>query len=117
MGVIALDSLQVRVLECGRVFEAEAQQSIRADVPQQDDAREQKHVRLEKVSGEDQRDGRHVEVHQVVDPGARAKAAQIAQHREIGRKEEQEIHPPCSIRCAEQENGHHEHSQTFQRSK
>ena len=108
-----LNMLNVGVVEAGRVFEAEAEHTVEADVTDPDDGeRKQNRFRFEQGDRQERR-WSEIGVDEVVAGGSDADAGEIAEHAEIGCKDEHGEEEPTGVEVAVEENGRKKNESAF----
>ena len=102
---IPLDVVEVGVVEAGGVFKAEAEHTVEADVADPDGSYREEDWLGSEDGNSDQGCWGQIGVSEVVAGGSDADADEIAEHEEIGCKEEHGEEEPTGVEVAIEENG------------
>src|SRR6185437_13499311 len=111
------DALEVSVLESGGIFQAVTQQAVEKDVRQPDERRGHQRVAMGRNREEKQDDRQHEKVAEVVAGRAHARPAEVAQHKEIGREEEDGEQQPAEMQIAVKQQRQDEQDSLFDTEK
>ena len=110
---ITLDVVEVGVVEAGGVFEAEAKHTVEADVADPDGGEGKQNGFGFEEANRDERRWSEIGVGEVVAGGSEADADEIAEHEEIGCKEEHGEEEPTGVEVAVEENGRKKNESAF----
>jgi len=106
--------LEVGVFEVGGVFEAETEEAVEADVGGPDEGdRERLRFCGEEGDGE-QCGGSEISVGEIVESGAEADVAEIAQQEQVGREEEDGEEKPTGVELVIEEDAQGENDCAFE---
>ena len=110
---IRLDVLKVGIVEAGGVFKAEANHTVDADVADPDGGVGKQNGFGFEEGNRDERRWSEIGVGEVVAGGSDADADEIAEHEEIGCKEEHGEEEPTGVEVAVEENGRKKNESAF----
>ena len=110
---ILLDVVEVGVVEAGGVFKAEAEHTVEADVADPDGGEGKQNGFGSEEANRDERRWSEIGVDEVVANGSDADADEIAEHEEIGCKEEHNEEEPTGVKVAVEENGRKKNESAF----
>lgn len=110
---IRLDVVEVRIVEAGGVFKAEAEHTVEADVADPDGGDGKQNGFGSEEANRDERRWSEIGVAEVVAGGSDADADEIAEHDKIGCKEEHGEEEPTGVEVAVEENGRKKNESAF----
>jgi hypothetical protein len=110
---IRLDVVEVRIVEAGGVFKAEAEHTVEADVADPDGGERKQNGFGSEEANRDERRWSEIGVAEVVAGGSDTDADEIAEHEEIGCKEEHGEEEPTCVEVAVEENGRKKNESAF----
>jgi hypothetical protein len=105
--------MEVGVVEAGGVFKAKAKHTVEADVADPDGGEGKQNGFGSKEANRDERRRTEIGVDEVVAGGSDADADEIAEHEEIGCKEEHNEEEPTGVKVAVEENGRKKNESAF----
>jgi hypothetical protein len=110
---ILLDVVEVGVVEAGGVFKAEAEHTVEADVADPDGGEGKQNGFGSKEANRGEHRWSEIGVGEVVAGSSDADADEIAEHEEIGCKEEHSEEEPTGAEVAVEENGRKKNESAF----
>jgi hypothetical protein len=110
---IRLNVVEVGVVEAGGVFKAEAEHTVEADVADPDGGEGKQNGFGSEEANRDERRWSEMGVGEVVAGGSDADTDEIAEHEEIGCKEEHGKEEPTGLEVAVEENGRKKNESAF----
>ena len=105
--------MEVGVVEAGGVFKAEAEHAVEADVADPDGGQGKQNGFGSEEANRDERRRTEIGVDEVVAGGSDADADEIAEHEEIGCKDEHGEEEPAGVEVAVEENGRKKNESAF----
>jgi hypothetical protein len=110
---IRLDMVEVGVVKASGVLKAEAEHTVEADVADPDGGEGKQNGFGSEEANRDERRWSEIGVDEVVTGGSHADADEIAEHGEIGCKEEHGEEEPTGVEVAVEENGRKKNENAF----